>query len=450
MGKDNFTMYTGDIDSQQSLVNAVKNTYIGMEAFHTKLRLFAETAQRNDIPEENLTDFLYENYKDEESKEYLVDGAILTCTGSRKEKVTINCKTYEDYSEQDESIGNEIDLSLYANKVLRRLVVTENPTSEVNGLKYATINDCAKEDNINYFGNCIWPPDNAEEIQEFESHTSLECKEGTCKYLMNLEEHWDNFEIGQSFLNFPDDDSVKKPGITMTSILFCKHGGFIYPITSGQIAQMDQMDQLYLVFTAKKGAKTSGTSNDGGPAAGEQDVMYNFSTYTSRDMITALSSPDYHLTHTYKDVYVDENNLVRISKVEGIKDITNDYYCVAMARGFATKAEETCTPPAQYNMNAGYKMQVQLEDSQNNVYKMDVIIVEVKGSDDPNDFYTHNNIVEFFVEDEPSENISVKRNVSFDKLLGGENLEIKRVYAYENGAIVEGNYNKGGQWEPRE
>ena len=51
---------------------------------------------------------------------------------------------------------------------------------------------------------------------------------------MNLESEWDNYEIGQTFLNFPDDDHKDKTGITMTSILFCKHGGFIYPIVSGQ------------------------------------------------------------------------------------------------------------------------------------------------------------------------------------------------------------------------
>ena len=234
MGKDDSGKYIGDIDSQLPLANVIKHAYNVGNAVIKRQQLLAETVQRNDISRENLEDFLYENYKDEESKEYLVDGAILTCTGSKKEIVTVNCKVYKDYSKQDETIGEEVDVSLYADKVLRRLVVTENPPSEVNGLMYATIDDCAKGDNINCFGNCIWPPDNAEEVQEFESHTGLEWKEGTCKYLMNLEKHWDNFEIGQAFLNFPDDDSVKKPGITMTSILFCKHGGFIYPITSGQ------------------------------------------------------------------------------------------------------------------------------------------------------------------------------------------------------------------------
>lgn len=237
--------YIGDINPQPPLTNAIKNTFNAVNAYVKRQQLLTETAQRNDISREELEDFLYENYQDKKSKEYLVDGAILTCTGSRKEIVTIDNKEYQDCTEADGNIGEEVDVSLYANKVLRRLVVTENPDAEVTGLKHATIKDCEKEKNIFCFGNCMWHPDNDEEIQKFKNHTEFERKEGSCKHLMNLERQWDNYDIGQSFLNFPDDDSVQKPGITMTSILFCKHGGFIYPITSGQ------KEKYEAVFTYK-------------------------------------------------------------------------------------------------------------------------------------------------------------------------------------------------------
>ena len=103
-----------------------------------------------------------------------------------------------------------------------------------------------------------------------------------------------------------------------------------------------------------------------------------------------MDSPDYYITYEYKDVYVDGNNLVRISKVEGIQDIAKAYFCAAMAPGFISAAQEFCTPPAQdSDINFGYKFQIQLEDSQ-------------------------------------------------------------RVYAYEDGAIVEGHYWPTGQWNPRE
>ena len=34
-------------------------------------------------------------------------------------------------------------------------------------------------------------------------------------------------------------------------------------------------------------------------------------------------------------------------------------------------------------------------------------------------------------------------NISFDKLLGGSELEVKRIYAYEESAMVVGNEYKG-------
>ena len=117
---------------------------------------------------------------------------------------------------------------------MQRLVVTENPTAEANGLKVATIEDVKRKVNIPYFGNCDRLPDNVREKQLFYGLSGDEYRYGTCKLLMNLEEEWDNYEIGQEFLKFPDDDNQDKTGITMTSILFCKHGGFVYPVTSGQ------------------------------------------------------------------------------------------------------------------------------------------------------------------------------------------------------------------------
>ena len=55
-----------------------------------------DTAERNDLSDEEIEDFLYENYEDKESTEYIVDGAILTCT---------NCTI------EDRYIKNEINPS---------------------------------------------------------------------------------------------------------------------------------------------------------------------------------------------------------------------------------------------------------------------------------------------------------------------------------------------------
>lgn len=48
-----------------------------------------------------------------------------------------------------------------------------------------------------------------------------------------------------------------------------------------------------------------------------------------------------------------------------------------------------------------------------------------------------------------NDDITEGGNVSFDKLLGGTELEIEEVYAYKEGAYVTGNYRDGGCWEDR-
>ena len=126
-------------------------------------------------------------------------------------------------------------------KVYKKLVVTENQDANVEGLKYATIVDCIQEDNIPYFGNCKRMPDNADERKKFieiyekkSPADSPERSRGTCRYLMKLESEWENYIIDGEYQTFGDDRQGKKSGITMTSMLFCKHGGFIYPVFSGQ------------------------------------------------------------------------------------------------------------------------------------------------------------------------------------------------------------------------
>ena len=149
---------------------------------------------------------------------------------------------YYYYAPTDESIQRS-DFPDIGKKALGRLTVTENPAAEANSLKYATVTDSLKGRNIPYFGNCLRAPDNEAEMSTFsaihnEADQGIEKrKEGSCKYLMKLESEWENYEIGQNFLSFPDDIKGQQSGITMTSMLFCRHGGFIYPVTSGQTTE---------------------------------------------------------------------------------------------------------------------------------------------------------------------------------------------------------------------
>lgn len=218
-----------------------------------------ETAERNNLSDEEIEDFLYENYQDKESTEYIVDGAILTCTNCTIEDQYIKNEMnpsgayeamtkYYYYAPIDESIQRS-DFPDIGKKALGRLTVTENPAAEANSLKYATVTDSLKGRNIPYFGNCLRAPDNESEMSIFsaihnEADQGIEKrKEGSCKYLMKLESEWENYEIGQNFLSFPDDIKGKQSGITMTSMLFCRHGGFIYPVTSGQVKVEEEVEE---------------------------------------------------------------------------------------------------------------------------------------------------------------------------------------------------------------
>ena len=58
--------------------------------------------------------------------------------------------------------------------------------------------------------------------------------EGTCKALIDLNDNWENYPAQVPHLEYEDERFGKVSGITMMSMLFCKHGGLITPVTSGQ------------------------------------------------------------------------------------------------------------------------------------------------------------------------------------------------------------------------
>ncbi|MGN0308869.1 MAG: hypothetical protein ACI4DN_11705, partial [Lachnospiraceae bacterium] len=125
----------------------------------------------------------------------------------------------------------------------------------------------------------------------------------------------------------------------------------------------------------------------------------------------------------------------------------NDYYCVAMAPGFIEMANVYCEPPEDTNINFGYMLQIELADQKGETYSMDVIVSDEKHSSNREDFYPHNSIVEFIVDNIPkggvTENGEDGDNVSLDKLLDGEGIIIEKVYSYEDEVLVTGNYLDG-------
>lgn len=73
-----------------------------------------------------------------------------------------------------------------------------------------------------------------------------------CQYILDPEDEWENIDFDVPYVNFVDFQTIggqggdrfnnrskvlfrkERAGITMTSVLFCRNGGFIYPVTSGQ------------------------------------------------------------------------------------------------------------------------------------------------------------------------------------------------------------------------
>ncbi len=158
----------------------------------------------------------------EEEHHYLVDGAILTCT---------KCK-----GEPDEFNGQSFCVPEGITE--RVLKVTQNSTA-INGAgqSFATLNDSKKNVNIFSFGNCQNPPDRDKEREAlmYASENEELRKLGTCQYLMDLNDKWENIISDVGYEKVTGVDGQLLETVTMEAILFCKHGGLIYPKSSGYI-----------------------------------------------------------------------------------------------------------------------------------------------------------------------------------------------------------------------
>lgn len=161
-----------------------------------------------------------------EEHHYLVDGSVLTCT---------RCTM-----EPDTPIDKEFTAPEGSNEVL--LKVTKNQRYHNGaGQYFATVDDSKKFDNIEPFGNCKNTPDREEEKQALIMAGESEelRKLGTCRYLMKLNDKWENMISDVGYMEIAELDEAGVEGITMESILFCRHGGLIYPKASGYISTDD-------------------------------------------------------------------------------------------------------------------------------------------------------------------------------------------------------------------
>lgn len=248
-------------------------------------RLLAEETLDGELTEEMIDAEICKRLKDDVDDEYLVDGAVLFCGSAQ----------WGDFKLSD---GDVIKIDGVEEKrktgiATEYLRVPENKMS-VNGLRYATVADTKRDWNIMPFPcNCREPA--SPEQEKIIKENKVDCQShGVCKYLMDLEEEWENYDFKEN-LSFsapvpysdpvpisisvpvqyedymdetaPDtlgdmqmseiwsrDSAQKKKGITMTSVLFCKHGGFIYPRTSGQTVVQEDISEFLSTyqFTGKQ------------------------------------------------------------------------------------------------------------------------------------------------------------------------------------------------------
>lgn len=208
--------------------------------------------ERERIEEENAEsgigiDKLMQDYaKEDRYHEYLVDGASLKCTRS-----TTDVFRMSDGTEIPLGLDAETEEEIEDRKRTTLHVCT--PIMSINDKRYATVRDVIKYQNIVPFRcNCEISDDRDGERERIKADAN--CGEhGVCRHLMELSAKWDNVPMGGmeymkkshpigvggiAALLKEEPMTIEEEGITMTSVLFCRHGGIIYPETSGQVNSM--------------------------------------------------------------------------------------------------------------------------------------------------------------------------------------------------------------------
>ncbi len=275
-----------------------------------------EIALRNlkekELSPEEISDIL--NRYASNAEEYLAHGAILTCDKAMLGPITIKI----------DGKAEKFPGSIKESTQYTILHVEENRKSSTNGLCMATVKDTIKNKNVFPFQcNCSLLPDRQWEIDQIKANMEPCKKYGTCSQLMNLSERWDNMPSETEYFNFTDwtgdeeQSGEKLAGINMMSMLFCKHGGLITPITSGQTVELPIQQYRHLIYVKEPGAVVSGLSTDSNAIKGAA-VDYGFTTYMDYRDITVKASAQYFLVNDATMRYIDDDsNLLRIYKNRG-------------------------------------------------------------------------------------------------------------------------------------
>ena len=223
-------IYVKDFDDGnivQQYKKAADERQLQMQAAATLA--FAEdyALRRNGIQEGERENF-FSGYLSMES-EYLVAGALLTCSQATNETIHI--------PDPDAVVET---LYVYEGSEGK----TENPLLNVANLandgsaRYATVSDTKRGINIIPFRNCRLT--NIGKDGDIVLQNSKKCqKYGTCYALMDLCDEWVNVQPGAEY---GTADDAKKNCINILSHLCCYQGGMIFPLDTGQGELEDEIE----------------------------------------------------------------------------------------------------------------------------------------------------------------------------------------------------------------
>ena len=201
--------------------------------------------------EEAVRELLHEYVSNKD--EYLVDGAVLTCSMASTGTYLIG------------NVGLGTEIKNIKNPTQTLLRVSSN-LSKITGMPVATVKDHKKQmntgnieqeetGNIEPFKcNCLSFPDRESEREAILNDE--ECRKyGICRQLMKLDNDWENFIKSTGYLSFNrTTEKERAQGITMKSVLFCSHGGLITPVTSGQYYNDVRYQKLLAETERRKGS----------------------------------------------------------------------------------------------------------------------------------------------------------------------------------------------------
>lgn len=269
--------------------------------------------------------------------QYLVDGALLTCTQATLEDfilpgtgifflTEVISLDQVDEEDEEEQQKQPVDLGTRCQRLQTKLNVPENPMG-VNGQPYATVKDTIKGRNIMPFRcNCRVPADRDEEKEIIAEHLALCRNSGVCQYLMRLNEEWDNMLLdeGKKYLmrrdikpdedrpDGKDTDGEDVEGITRTSVLFCKHGGLIVPLTSGQDIVKEEnvinADTVFALACTLSGEHMGTLSWEQKKANAEYIYSYLYEKNWSKESICGLLGNAYRECKMNPGVWHDWDN----------------------------------------------------------------------------------------------------------------------------------------------